>query len=148
MKTVSAIISGREPYSVTLGTNVFDVIQLMASKNIGAICIVDSSAMMRLRGVFSERDLLKRVVLQGLDPRALTIETVMTKNVAVASAGESYDVCMERMKRVNSRHLPVVEGEKFLGMISVRDLLETNLEEKDAELKMMNAYIHDMPATV
>lgn len=145
MKTVSHIISGRELYCIALGLTVHDAIQFMASKNIGAVVIVDNLQSKNLRGIFSERDLMKRVVLEGLDPKKTKIDDVMTKNVAVANANEAYDVCLETMKKIRSRHLPIVDGEKLIGMVSMRDLMEIKIADGTEEIKMMNAYIHDMP---
>ncbi len=148
MKVVSDIISGRELYCVTVGMAVVDVIRFMAEKNVGAVVVVDDLQTKRLRGVFSERDLMKRVMLAGLDAAKTKIDDVMTKNVAVGHKNESYDVCLERMKRIRSRHLPIVDGERLLGMVSMRDLLEVDLEDKTEEIKMMNAYIHDVPKSM
>ncbi len=145
MKTVSHIISGRELYCIALGTSVFDAIQFMASKNIGAVVIVDNLQTKKLRGIFSERDLMKRVVLESLDVKTTKIDEVMTKHVAVGNAGEAYDSCLETMKKIRSRHLPIVDGEKLIGMVSMRDLMEIKIEDGTEEIKMMNAYIHDMP---
>ena len=145
MKTVSHIISGRELYCIALGTSVYDAIQYMASKNIGAVVIVDNLQSKKLRGIFSERDLMKRVVLEGLDPKKTRIDDVMTKNVAVANGAEAYDACLETMKKIRSRHLPLVEGEKLAGMVSMRDLMEIKIAEGTEEIRMMNAYIHDIP---
>lgn len=145
MKTVSHIIYGRELYCIALGASVFETIQFMASKNIGAVVIVDNLQNKKLRGIFSERDLMKRVVLEGLDPKKTKIDEVMTKNVAVANADEAYDVCLETMKKIRSRHLPIVDGEKLTGMVSMRDLMEFKIAEGTEEIRMMNAYIHDIP---
>ena len=148
MKKASAIISGRELYCIVVGSKVLDVLRYMGEKNIGAVAVVDNLNDRKLRGIFSERDLLKRIVLPGLDPKQTSIDDVMTKNVAVGQGHETYDVCLETMKRINSRHLPIVEGEKFIGMISIRDLMEVDIEDKDEEIKFMNAYIHDLPQKV
>ncbi len=145
MKTVSRIISGRELYCIALGTTVHDAILFMASKNIGAVVIVDNLQSKRLRGIFSERDLMKRVVLEGLDPKKTKIDDVMTKNVAVGNAGEAYDACLETMRKIRSRHLPIVDGEKLIGMVSMRDLMEEKIADGTEEIRMMNAYIHDLP---
>lgn len=145
MKTVSHIISGRELYCIPLGSSVYEAIKFMASKNIGAVVIVDNLQTKKLRGIFSERDLMKRVVLDGMDVKATKIDDVMTKNVAVGNATEAYDACLETMKKIRSRHLPIVDGEQLIGMVSMRDLMEVKIAEGTEEIKMMNAYIHDMP---
>lgn len=145
MKTVSRIISGRELYCIPLGASVHEAIQFMASKNIGAVVIVDNLQSKKLRGIFSERDLMKRVVLDGLDPQKTKIDDVMTRNVAVGNANEAYDTCLETMRKIRSRHLPIVDGEKLIGMVSMRDLMEEKIADGTEELRMMNAYIHDIP---
>jgi len=145
MKMAKDILAGREPYFVTIGTTVHDTIRFMAEKNIGAVTVVDNAAERRLRGIFSERDLLKRINLAGLDPRQTIIDEVMTKNVAVCGTSDTADRCQQTMKKIKSRHLPVVDGDRLVGMISLRDILEMNIQEKDEELRMMNAYIHDLP---
>lgn len=145
MKTVSDIISGRELYYVPLGITVIEAVKYMASKNVGAVVIVDNETNRNLRGIFSERDLLKRVVQEGLDPKTTKIEEVMTKNVAVGNANESYDVCLDSMKKIKSRHLPIVDGQRLIGMVSMRDLMEVKIQDGGEEIQMMNAYIHDIP---
>ncbi|MCB0833963.1 MAG: CBS domain-containing protein [Bacteroidetes bacterium] len=145
MKTVSDIISGRELYYVPLGITVIEAVKYMASKNVGAVVIVDNETNRNLRGIFSERDLLKRVVQEGLDPNTTKIEEVMTKNVAVGNANESYDVCLDSMKKIKSRHLPIVDGQRLIGMVSMRDLMEVKIQDGGEEIQMMNAYIHDIP---
>jgi CBS domain-containing protein len=145
MKTVSRIISGRELYCIALGTTVHEAIQFMSSKNIGAVVIVDNLQSKKLRGIFSERDLMKRVVLESLDPKKTQIDDVMTKNVAVGNAGEAYETCLETMRKIRSRHLPIVDGEKLIGMVSMRDLMEEKIADETEEIRMMNAYIHDIP---
>lgn len=150
MKTANAIISGRDVYCVPVGTTVFSAVQFMAEKNVGAIGVVDNLAGKKLLGIFSERDLLerdllKRVVLNGIDAKSTKIDDVMTKNVAVARAQDSYNICLDLMKKVKSRHLPIVDGDKLVGMVSMRDMMEAEIEEQTTELRMMNSYIHDMP---
>lgn len=145
MKTAKDILAGREPYFVTVGTTVHEAIRFMAEKNIGAVAVVNHAAERRLRGIFSERDLLKRVTLAGLDTRQTIIDEVMTKNVAVCGSDDSSQRCQQTMKQIKSRHLPVVDGDRLVGMISLRDILEMDIQEKEEELRMMNAYIHDMP---
>lgn len=147
MKTAREILKGREPYFVMVGQSVFETIRFMAEKNIGAIAIVDNAASCKLRGIFSERDLMKRIVLAGADPRQTMIDDVMTKNVAVCAPDDRSERCLQMMKQIKSRHLPVVEGERIVGMISLRDILEMDIHEKEDEIRMMNAYIHDLPTT-
>lgn len=145
MKVVSDIISGRDTYCVPIGTTIQDTIRFMTEKNVGAVVIVDDLNSRRLLGVFSERDLMKRVALPGLDAKQTKVDEVMTRNVAVGLSNESYEACLDRMKKIGSRHLPIVDGERLIGMVSMRDLMQVNIDDKDEEIKMMNAYIHDVP---
>jgi CBS domain-containing protein len=145
MKTVSAVISGRELYCVAIGTTIMEAVKFMAAKNIGAVAVVDNLRNKKLLGIFSERDLMIRVVAHSMDLKATKIDEVMTKNVAVGNAHESYNVCLDAMKKIKSRHLPIVDGERLIGMVSMRDLMEANIDDKNEEIRMMNAYIHDIP---
>ena len=147
MKTAGAIAAGREPYYVELGSSIRKVIKYMADKNIGAVSVVNSQDKREVVGIFSERDLMKRVVLKGLSLDDTIIDDIMTKEICVAAVDQSYDSCLDTMKRMGCRHLPVVDNRKLLGMISMRDLFEVNIDEKTQEVKLMNAYIHDLPSS-
>lgn len=142
MKKVGEIVFNREVYFVRAGQTVLEVARYMSEKNVGAVVILENQ---HLTGIFSERDLMTRVVSQGLDPQQTRVEEVMTRQPVSADAGESYEDCLRKMKQLNVRHLPVVEQDQLLGLVSLRDLLLVDLDEKDHELKMMTAYIHYVP---
>ena len=142
MRTVGELIKGKGFYVVKVGQTVLEVVQLMAEQQIGAVPVLDEN---RLVGIFSERDLMTRVVARGLDVKATKVEQVMTKDLVVADAGESYEGCLKKMKQIGGRHLPVVSGDKLIGMVSMRDLLLLDVSEKDEEIKWMTAYIHYIP---
>lgn len=120
--------------------------KLMAEKNVGAVPVVDAEQVV---GIFSERDLLKRVVAAGRAPAATRVEEVMTSLVLIAEADESFEACLERMKAAGCRHLPVVSGGKLVGMVSLRDLLLSDVQVKDKALKIADDLIkHSLPTTV
>jgi CBS domain-containing protein len=114
----------------------------MTERRVGAVCVLEGS---RLVGVLSERDIMGRVVAAGLDLDRTTVGEAMTRDLVVAEASESHEDGLRKMKQAGCRHLPVVEGDKLLGMVAQRDLLQVDLSEKDEEIRWLNAYIHFIP---
>jgi CBS domain-containing protein len=143
MKTVGAITRGRPSFRVDASMTVLQAARYMTEKKVGAVCVVDGN---RLAGVLSERDLMSRVLASEKDPRTVRVADVMTKNLVIAEADETIEVCVERMMTAGVRHLPVVEKQKLLGMISIRDLLLQEVDEKEFEMKMMTTYIYSHSA--
>ena len=99
-------------------------------------------------GIFSERDLMTRVVSKGLSPADTPVEQVMTTNPVVVDAQTSVEDCMRVMNQANCRHLPTVSGGKLVGMVSLRDLLLHNISQKDDEIQLMRAFIHYVPPSM
>jgi len=95
-----------------------------------------------LVGIFSERDIMKRVVADGRDPARTRVSEVMTARPLTVDMRESIEHCMVLMKEHGFRHLPICDGKKLQGMVSLRDILLRDLTEKDEEVRMMRAYIH------
>ena len=133
------VIRDREPYSLRASASVLDAAQFMAQRKIGAVCVLDEEG--KLIGVFSERDLLNRVVVPRTDPSTLKLGQVTSPLRAVISCDETPHQALERMEKIGSRHLPVVDGEKWVGMLSMRDLLRVQLSEQGDELKLLHEYI-------
>jgi len=98
-----------------------------------------------LAGIFSERDLMKRVVVEGRDPRKTRIGDVMTPDPLTVSPQERAETCMLLMRQHGFRHLPICDGVRLQGLVSLRDLLLHDLDEKDDEVRMMRAYIQISP---
>ncbi len=117
----------------------------MAKNNIGAIPVVDGT---RLIGIFSERDVINRVIAKSLSPSATRLADVMTTNLVVASSNETHEDCLKKMKQASCRHLPIVEGETLIGIISVRDLLDVEINEKEDKIQFLHDYMFHMPAGV
>ena len=140
MKTLRDIISGKQMYHVKMGQFVFEVISVMAKNNVGALPVLDDAG--RLRGIFSERDLLIRCSAKKLDMDKTKIDDVMTKGVIIMEAGDTYEECMNIMKQENIRHMPVRDGEKLIGMVSMRDLMQVEVDEKKQEIENLNSYIY------
>jgi len=143
MKTAKAIVGAQETVVMGPDASVLDAARVMAAHQIGAVPVVDGS---RLAGIFTERDILVRVVAAGLDPAATPIAEVMSTQLVTAEAGESHETCLQRMQQARVRHLLVLEGGALAGILSLRDLLALDLHEKDEAIALLNAYVHYIPA--
>lgn len=139
MMLVRHVISNREPYSMKASATVQDAAEFMASRNVGAVCVVDDSG--KLVGVFSERDVLRRVVVLRRDPSEVTVGEVTSELRAVINCDETPHQALERMELIGTRHLPVVDGERWVGMLSMRDLMRVELSEQGDEIKLLHEYI-------
>jgi len=133
------VIRNREPYYLSESSSVLEAAEFMAQRKIGAVCVLDNEG--KLMGVFSERDILNRVIVPRQDPAAITLGEVASPLRAVISCDETPHQALERMEQIGSRHLPVVDGEKWVGMLSMRDLLRVELSEQGDELKLLHEYI-------
>ena len=136
------LIKDQETYEGELGHTVLETVRAMAERNIGAVPVTHGG---KLVGIFSERDLMRRVVAEGRDPRATCIAEVMTDDPLVVGTGEDLETCMTLMRRHGFRHLPVCHEGHLVGIVSLRDILLHDLNEKDDEVRMMRAYIHSVP---
>jgi CBS domain-containing protein len=139
MILIRDVIRNREPYSMKPSASVQDAAEFMASRNVGAVCVVDESG--KLLGVFSERDVVKRVVLQRHDPTSIKVGDVTSELRAVIRCDETPHQALERMELIGTRHLPVVDGERWVGMLSMRDLMRVELSEQGDEIKLLHEYI-------
>lgn len=139
MATLKDLLLDKRIYFVRTGTNVFDVAKFMDSHNIGAVPVLDSEN--NLKGIFSERDLMRRCIVKELDLKQTLIEEVMTKEVIFENANETPEHCMQIMKQFNIRHIPVIEGNNLIGMLSIRDLLLYDCKIKEEKIEMLNTFI-------
>lgn len=139
MMFIRDVIRDREPYSLRESASVLEAAEFMAQRRIGAVCVLDEEG--KLTGVFSERDILNRVVVPRQDPANITLGEVASPLRAVISCDETPHQALERMEQIGTRHLPVVDGEKWVGMLSIRDLLRVELSEQGDELKLLHEYI-------
>jgi CBS domain-containing protein len=136
------LIKGQEIYQADLGHTVLETVRAMVHRNIGAVPVMHNG---KVVGIFSERDLMKRVVAEGRDPRTTSLAEVMTDDPLTVSMNEELQNCMTLMRRHSFRHLPVCHEGQLVGMVSLRDILLHDLSEKDDEVRMMRAYIHSVP---
>jgi len=142
MKTIGGLVSGRETYHIGAEHSVRDAARYMTDRRVGAVSVVEGT---RLVGILSERDIMGRVVARHLDPDRTRVGDVMSRDLVVAQSGDSHEEGLRKMKQAGCRHLPVVEGDRLVGMVSQRDLLQIDLSEKDEEIRWLNAYIHFIP---
>jgi CBS domain-containing protein len=123
MMQIAELIDGRSLVHAESSENVRNVARRMSDANIGAVAVLDGG---KLVGVFSERDVMSRVVAQGLNPEVTSIAMVMTREIVVADPNEDVDQALVKMHNLGCRHLPVVEDGNLVGMISLRDLLRVD----------------------
>jgi CBS domain-containing protein len=139
MMLIRDVIRDREPYSMKASATVQEAAEFMATRNVGAVCVVNEEG--KLLGVFSERDVLRRVVVQQRDPARVKVGEVTSDLRAVIRCDETPHQALERMELIGTRHLPVVEGERWVGMLSMRDLMRVELSEQGDEIKLLHEYI-------
>lgn len=142
MTTVGSVIGDQTVHSVGPESTVSDAAIFMAEKNIGAVAVIDGT---RLVGIFSERDVITRVLAKRLDPAHVLVGQVMTREIVVADVDETEESCLRKMKSAGCRHLPIISGEKLVGIISLRDLLQVELTERDEKLEFLNDYLFHLP---
>lgn len=138
MATIRDLISNRTIHYVQPNQTVFEAASYMVERNVGAVPVLDDT---KLVGIFSERDIMRRVVTEGRDPLTTHIFDVMSTDVRTVAPGASTEEAMCMMQTHGVRHLPVCEGRTLVGFLSLRDLLRCHLDEKSGEADMMRAYI-------
>ncbi|HSE39781.1 MAG TPA: CBS domain-containing protein [Acidobacteriota bacterium] len=123
MRTVKDVLREQmrtEIYSVMPNQSVLSAAQFMESKNLGAVPVIDDGEVV---GIVSERDMLRKVLGPGLDPRDVTVSKIMTHDFLATSPDENVQDCLLKMRKVHCRHLPVIQKGKLIGTISLRDIL-------------------------
>jgi CBS domain-containing protein len=142
VRQIGELIEGHPLIHAESSQKVRDVAKMMAKANVGAIAVLDSE---RLVGIFSERDVMSRVVAEGLDPEKTAVSNVMTKDIVVADPGESVDSAIAKMHSVGCRHLPVVKSGNLIGMLSIRDLLEIDDEDQTNRVRFLKELVTYSP---
>jgi signal-transduction protein with cAMP-binding, CBS, and nucleotidyltransferase domain len=138
MSRVRDIVHERELFFVEESETVAAVARRMTELQVGAILILNGE---QLRGVFSERDLMKRVVAEGLDPRRTRVADVMTVDVMTIDEEAGVEDAMAAMQAGNCRHLPVMRGKHVVNFLSMRDVMNHELALRTEEVVHMRAYI-------
>ncbi len=141
MKSIRQLLEGKSGGLCTIGpgASVLDALKLMAEKNIGALLVVEND---KLVGILSERDYARKVILQGKSSHDTPIKEIMTEGAVCVRPDNTVEECMALMTDKRVRHLPVVENEKLLGVLSIGDLVKETISEQQATIKQLESYIH------
>ena len=141
MKTARQLLEtkGNAVVSVTSSSNVYDALQLMAQHEIGAVLVVDAG---RLVGIMSERDYARKVILKGKSSQETPVREIMTERVVYARPEQTVAECMALMTSKRVRHLPVMEGERLAGVLSIGDLVKETISEQEFIIRQLENYIH------
>ena len=142
MKTLRDIMRHGFLFTLQSSATVAAACKMMAENNVGIVAVVDGE---QLCGVFSERDVVRRVVDRRLEPAHTRLEDVMTSELVVADADEDYQSAMRKMDQANIRHLLVVSEGRLLSMISIRDLIRVDMADKSEELRYLREYLYQVP---
>ncbi len=140
MATVKQLLQGKghDVWSLGPEDSVYDAIELMANKEVGALVVTDGDSLV---GVLSERDYARKVVLQGRSSKGTKIKEIMTSRVAYARPEQTVEECMALMTDKRIRHLPVMDGDELLGVISIGDLVKAIIEEQQHVIEQLEQYI-------
>jgi CBS domain-containing protein len=135
---------GSAVWSTAPNSMVFDAIQLMADKNVGALPVVDNG---QLVGMISERDYTRKVILKGKSSKDTPVREIMTQEVVTVNVADTVSECMRVMTDRRIRHLPVMEGKKMIGIVSITDLVRKIISAQTATIDNLERYITgDYPA--
>jgi CBS domain-containing protein len=142
--TIGEILNnkGAAVWSVSPETTVFDAIQMMADKNIGALLVIQEG---KLVGIISERDYTRKVVLKGRASKQTAVKEILSGQVIKATPAHTIEDCMRLMTEHRIRHLPVLEGDNILGIISIGDLVNWIISSQTATIQQLQAYISGYP---
>ena len=140
METVSGILDakGHEIWSIGPSAWVYDAIDMMARKQVGALLVTDAGTPV---GIISERDYARKVILKGRSSRETPIRDIMTSRVIYTTPDMKVKECMALMTEKRIRHLPVMEGDKVIGMVSLGDLVKSIIEEQQFVIEQLERYI-------
>lgn len=141
MHPISSLLHQKSPvlWSVTPDTTVFNAIKLMAEKNVGALPVLATDG--RLVGILTERDYTRKVALQGKSSKETPVREIITREIITVTPEYSVEDCMRLMTEHRVRHLPVVEGMKVVGIVSIGDLVNWIIFTQDATIEQMERYI-------
>ena len=141
MKSLKQLLEakGSQIYSIRPDAKVIEALQLMAQKDVGALLVMESE---RVVGIMSERDYARKVILHGRSSQDVPVRDIMTVNVITVSPERTVEECMALVTQQRVRHLPVCEGDKLLGLVSIGDLVKEVIADQEQTIKQLESYIH------
>jgi CBS domain-containing protein len=141
MKSLKQLLDlkGGQVYSIRPDAKVIEALQLMAQKDVGALLVMDGS---KLAGIISERDYARKVILHGKSSQDIAVRDIMTSDVVRVAPSQTVEDCMGLMTQRRVRHLPVCEGDKLVGLVSIGDLVKEVIAEQEQTIKQLESYIH------
>lgn len=139
-KTVARLLEqkGAEIWSIRPTATVYEALELLAEKEIGALLVVEDGDLV---GILSERDYARRVILHGKESRKTAVREIMTEHVLTVTPGTTTSECMQLMTNERIRHLPVVQDESVVGLISIGDVVRSVIEEQRFLIEQLESYI-------
>ena len=141
MKTVRQLLQGKGSavLSIEPTATAYDAMKVMAEKNVGALLVLSGG---KLAGIVSERDFARRMYMQNKAPKDIPVSDLMTKDVVYVRPDMTSDQCMALMTDKRVRHLPVVDGDKVMGVLSIGDLVKDTISEQRFIIEQLEHYIH------
>jgi len=139
MESIRDILQNREVFTIQSGSSVKDAVNYMASKGVGLVPVMKNEMLI---GVFSERDLVKRVIAKDKDLILTLVDDVMSTNLVIAKIDESNESVLAKMKEAKTRHILIIDNEKLVSVLSLRDLLEIDLNQCKTTVEVFNNYIY------
>ncbi len=141
MKTAADVLKSKAHqavHTITPGALVFDALKLMADKNIGALLVMEGE---RIAGIITERDYARKIVLMSRSSKETPVREIMTSAVMYVRPGQTTEECMVLMTENRLRHLPVVDGNRLLGLVSIGDLVKSIISEQRFTIEQLQNYI-------
>ena len=140
MKLVKHLLDakGRHVIAISPDSSVFEAIKIMADKSIGSLVVMEDE---KLAGIVTERDYARKVIVKGRSSKSTRVAEIMTADVVTTSSAETVDKCMAVMTELRIRHLPVLENNRVIGMISIGDLVQAIIADQKEEIEHLEHYI-------
>ena len=129
---------GHDVWWVAPETTVFDALQLMANKKVGALLVLEEDSLV---GVFSERDYARKVILKGKSSKDTPVRDIMSTKIVCVAPNQSTEECMSLMTEKRVRHLPVMDGENLIGIISIGDVVKAVIADREDVIEQLEHYI-------
>jgi CBS domain-containing protein len=143
MKPIKTLMTGRQTVVIDQEATVLDAARLMSDRDIGGLPVLHED---RVVGIFTERDVMSRVVAAGRHPVYTRVAEVMSTELVVADINDPPELCLTKMQQARVRHMLVLDEGRLAGILSLRDLLAVELAEREDAINLLSAYVHYIPA--